>query len=284
MKFIAIASLISTISAVQISSPSKNLPKWDAAPVFEMNATLSQKSEPSHAAPKAAKQAGGGAVEKGPEPPLTKVYQEVDMSSKCSKGVCHVKECFDGKCKTYEKKQPPKFEFQQPDTHWGAKTASQAAPAAAPAAASAAASKAPKVEAAPESSPKTKADLPPTGASASDSGAAETPHLTVPESGTPSSAGSNGAFAQNGNLKAINSLIKEVKNRPPTEANKLLLDGLVDDTMIDMDIYSGKKTKEAADILKNKEFVVVKSSEIEQEMVQTNSVLNNIEKLLAKKS
>ena len=89
---------------------------------------------------------------------------------------------------------------------------------------------------------------------------------------------------QNGNLKAINSMIKEVKNRPPTEANKLLLDGIVDDTMIDMDIYSGKKTKEAADILKDKTLAMVKSSEIEQEMVQTNSVLNNIEKLLAKSS
>lgn len=87
---------------------------------------------------------------------------------------------------------------------------------------------------------------------------------------------------QNDNLKQINSIIKEVKNRPPTEANKLLLDGIVDDTMIDMDIYSGKKTKEAADILKNKTVAMVKSSEIEQEMVQTNSVLNNIEKLLAK--
>ena len=52
--------------------------------------------------------------------------------------------------------------------------------------------------------------------------------------------------------------------------------------MIDMDIYSGKKTKEAADILKDKTVAMVKSSEIEQEMVQTNSVLNNIEKLLAK--
>jgi hypothetical protein len=51
--------------------------------------------------------------------------------------------------------------------------------------------------------------------------------------------------------------------------------------MIDMDIYSGKKTKEAADILKDKTIAMVKSSEIEQEMVQTNSVLNNIEKLLA---
>ena len=80
----------------------------------------------------------------------------------------------------------------------------------------------------------------------------------------------------------MNAIIKDVANRPPTEANKLLLDGLVDDTMIDMDIYSGKKTKEAADILKNKEFAMVKSSEIEQEMVQTNSVLNNIEKLLSK--
>lgn len=61
-----------------------------------------------------------------------------------------------------------------------------------------------------------------------------------------------------------------------------MLDGIVDDTMIDMDIYSGKKTKEAADILKNKEFAMVKSSEIEQEMVQTDLVLENIEKLLAK--
>jgi len=77
-------------------------------------------------------------------------------------------------------------------------------------------------------------------------------------------------------------LIKQVKNRPPTEANKLLLDGIVDDTMIDMDIYSGKKTKEAADLLKNKEFAMVKSAGIEQEMVQTNSVLSNIEKLLSK--
>jgi len=65
---------------------------------------------------------GGGAVDAGPEPPLTKVFQEVEMSSKCSKGVCHVKECFDGKCKTYEKKQPPKFEFQKPDSHWNGKT------------------------------------------------------------------------------------------------------------------------------------------------------------------
>lgn len=77
-------------------------------------------------------------------------------------------------------------------------------------------------------------------------------------------------------------MIKQVKNRPPTEANKLLLDGIVDDTMIDMDIYSGKKTKEAADLLKNKEFAMVKSAGIEQEMVQTNSVLSNIEKLLSK--
>jgi len=35
MKFIAIASLISTFSAIQISAPN-NMPKWDAAPVFEM--------------------------------------------------------------------------------------------------------------------------------------------------------------------------------------------------------------------------------------------------------
>ena len=87
---------------------------------------------------------------------------------------------------------------------------------------------------------------------------------------------------ENRSFKDINSIIKEVKSRPPTEANKLLLDGIVDDTMIDMDIYSGKKTKEAADILKDKTVAMVKSSEIEQEMVQTESVLNNIEKLLSK--
>ena len=44
-----------------------------------------------------------------------------------------------------------------------------------------------------------------------------------------------------------------------------MLDGIVDDTMIDMEIYQGKKTKQAADILKDKEFALVKSSEIEQE-------------------
>ena len=41
MKIIAIAALIGTISAVQISAPGSKLPKWDAAPVFEMQATLS---------------------------------------------------------------------------------------------------------------------------------------------------------------------------------------------------------------------------------------------------
>lgn len=72
------------------------------------------------------------------------------------------------------------------------------------------------------------------------------------------------ATAQNeAPLKAINQIIKQVQNRPPTEANKILLDGIVDDTMIDMDIYSGKKTKEAADILKDKELALVKSSGIE---------------------
>ena len=42
-----------------------------------------------------------------------------------------------------------------------------------------------------------------------------------------------------------------------------MLDGIVDDTMIDMDIYQGKKTKQAADILKEREALQVKSSEIE---------------------
>ena len=41
MKIIAIAALLSTISAVQISAPGENFPKWDAAPMFEMTATLS---------------------------------------------------------------------------------------------------------------------------------------------------------------------------------------------------------------------------------------------------
>jgi hypothetical protein len=41
MKIIAIAALIGTISAVQISAPGENLPKWDEAPMFEMEATLS---------------------------------------------------------------------------------------------------------------------------------------------------------------------------------------------------------------------------------------------------
>ena len=192
------------------------------------------------------------------------------MSSKCKGGVCHVKECFDGKCKTYEKKQPPKFEFQQPDSHWKSKTAGVADPVA----------QAKKVE------KEGQAD----NAGTADAAGAEG-HLTIPEKATPAASGTAGlnakplvpqVISQNDNLKAVNAIIKDVANRPPTEANKLLLDGLVDDTMIDMDIYSGKKTKEAADILKNKEFAMVKSSEIEQEMVQTNSVLNNIEKLLSK--
>ena len=33
--------------------------------------------------------------------PTSKVYQKVEMSSKCENGICFVKECFDGKCKNY---------------------------------------------------------------------------------------------------------------------------------------------------------------------------------------
>ena len=208
------------------------------------------------------------------------------MSSKCSKGVCHVKECFDGKCKTYEKKQPPKFEFQKPDSHWNGKT-------------SPALDKAKKddkgaVDSIGKPNAPAKGDKAPTmkdpAAVFGDQDKQAEPKLTVSEKATPSSTGASttktpidhNSAAQNENLQAINSIINEVKNKPPTESNKILLDGIVDDTMIDMDIYSGKKTKEAADILKNKEFAMVKSSEIEQEMVQTDLVLENIEKLLAK--
>lgn len=59
-----------------------------------------------------------------------------------------------------------------------------------------------------------------------------------------------------------------------------MLEGIVDDTMIDMEIYQGKKTKQAADMLKDKELAMVKSSEIEQENIQTESTLANIDKLL----
>ena len=53
-----------------------------------------------------------------PAAPMTQVYQKVEMSSKCENGVCQVKECFDGKCKKYEKKQPPKYSFQKADESW----------------------------------------------------------------------------------------------------------------------------------------------------------------------
>ena len=48
---------------------------------------------------------GNGQFEQGPEPPLTKVFENTQLSVKCDKGKCKVHQCMSGKCKDFEKKQ-----------------------------------------------------------------------------------------------------------------------------------------------------------------------------------
>jgi len=74
MKIIAIAALIGTISAIQISAlgyqaPPKPLDANEQAPPKPLDAKEKKvkSAKPEHAV-------GNGAVEQSPEPPLTKVY------------------------------------------------------------------------------------------------------------------------------------------------------------------------------------------------------------------